>query len=107
MHGLHRLVPEEQVEVVDVFDLAHPITAPMMKQGYQMLITRAPWAWAWMFARTAKMNFDGGLDSVVPLRNAIGSLLQKHKPRAVVCTYPLYPKLLQQLRAKGVTVPPV
>jgi processive 1,2-diacylglycerol beta-glucosyltransferase len=107
MHALNRLAPQEQTELVDVFDLAHPMTAPLMKQGYQMLITRAPWAWAWMFARSAKMNFDGGVDTLAALRNAIGALLARHKPRAVVCTYPLYPKLLQQLRAKGVAVPPL
>src|SRR6187402_585367 len=69
MHALNRLAPEEQTELVDVFDLAHPLTAPLMKQGYQMLITRAPWAWAWMFAQSAKMDFDGGVDTVVALRN--------------------------------------
>jgi processive 1,2-diacylglycerol beta-glucosyltransferase len=107
MHALNRLAPQEPTELVDVFDLAHPLTAPLMKQGYQMLITRAPWAWAWMFAQSAKMNFDGGVDTLAALRNAIGGLLTKHKPRAVVCTYPLYPKLLQQLRAKGADVPPI
>jgi processive 1,2-diacylglycerol beta-glucosyltransferase len=94
--------------MVDVFDLAHPHTAPLMKDGYQMLITRAPWAWAWLFAQSAKMNFDGGVDTVAALRNAIEGLLAKHRPRAVVCTYPLYPKLFQQLRAKKrVAVPPI
>jgi processive 1,2-diacylglycerol beta-glucosyltransferase len=107
MHGLNRLSPQEEAQVVDVFDLAHPATAPLMKQGYQMLITRAPWAWAWMFARSAKMKFDQGPDTLASLREAIGGLLEKHRPRAVVCTYPLYPKLLQQLRVKGRAVPPI
>jgi processive 1,2-diacylglycerol beta-glucosyltransferase len=107
MHGLNRLRPDEPTEIVDVFDVAHPHTAPLMKQGYQMLITRAPWAWAWMFAQSAKMNFDGGIDTVAALRNTIEKLLAKHRPKAVVCTYPLYPKLFQQLRAKGRKVPPV
>src|SRR5215213_6001091 len=74
MHGLSRLRPDEPTEIVDVFDVAHPHTAPLMKQGYQMLITRAPWAWAWMFAQSAKMDFDGRLDTLAALRNAIGSL---------------------------------
>lgn len=107
MHALNRLAPQEQALVVDVFDLAHPVLAPPMKQGYQMLITRAPWAWAWMFAKSAKMNFDSGPDTLAGLRNTIGALLAQHRPRAIVCTYPLYPKLLQQLRAAGREVPPV
>jgi processive 1,2-diacylglycerol beta-glucosyltransferase len=107
MNALNRLAPGEDTQLVDVFDLAHPITAPLMKQGYQMLITRAPWAWAWMFARTAKMNFEKGLDTLSPLRKVMGDLLVKHQPRAVVCTYPIYPKVLQQLRTRGHAIPPV
>ena len=107
MHALNRLAPQEETKLVDVFDLAHPILSPPMKQGYQMLITRAPWAWAWMFAQSAKMDFDKGPDTLAGLRNTIADLVVKHRPRAVVCTYPLYPKLLQQLRAKGHAVPPV
>ncbi len=108
MHGLNRLAPDEPTEVVDVFDLAHPLLAPLMKQGYQMLITRAPWAWSWMFARTAKMKFDGGaIDAVAALRKVIAGLLEKHRPRAVVCSYPVYPMLMRQLRDKGCHVPPI
>ncbi len=32
--------------MVDVFDEAHPVLAPVMKENYQMLITRAPSIWA-------------------------------------------------------------
>lgn len=107
MHGLNRHAPGEGTQVVDVTDLAHPLLAPAMKQGYQMLITRAPAVWAWMFARSATMNFDSKPDTLAGLRNAIGGLLERHRPRAVVSTYPLYPKLLHQLRASGQAVPPV
>src|SRR5204863_8068716 len=107
MHAIKRLAPDEQAEVVDVFDVAHPKSAPLMKKGYQVLITWAPWAWAWLFARSAKMNFDRRPDTLAPLRNAIGRLLLKNPPRAVVCTYPVYPKLLRQLRERGFSVPPV
>jgi len=44
MHALNRLAPQEETVLVDVFDAAHPMLSPMMKQGYQLLITRAPWA---------------------------------------------------------------
>src|SRR3954471_14150957 len=53
------------------------------------------------------MNFDRRPDTLAALRNAIARLLQKGSPRAVVCTYPVYPKLLRQLHAKGFSVPPV
>lgn len=97
----------EESLVVDVFDEAHPLLAPVMKQNYQMMITRAPKVWAWVYRHTGSVKFDAKPDITTGLRNAIGKLLKKHQPRAIVCTYPLYSKLLGQLRKQGHTVPPV
>jgi processive 1,2-diacylglycerol beta-glucosyltransferase len=105
--GLRRLAPDEEALVVDVFDEAHPVLAPVMKENYQMLITRAPAVWAWIYGRSAKVSFDGRPDILAGLRKALAALLKKHRPRAIVCTYPLYPKLLKQLQSAGVATPPV
>jgi processive 1,2-diacylglycerol beta-glucosyltransferase len=107
MHALNRLAPQEETKTVDVFDAAHPLLSPVMKRSYQLMITRAPWAWAWMFEKSAKMKFDKGPDTLAALRKAVTELLAEHRPRAIVCTYPLYPKILQQLREVGHPVPPV
>jgi len=106
-NALRNLAPNEEARVVDVFDLAHPLSAPAMKSGYQMLITRAPWLWAWVYGRSSSIKFDGDPDVLAALRKVIGRLLEETKPRAIVCTYPIYARLLQQLRKAGTHVPPV
>lgn len=93
--------------MVDVFDVAHPLFAPIMKDNYQMLITRAPWLWAWVYGKSATISFDAKPDLLIGLRKAIGKLLIKHEPRAIICSYPIYAKLLNQLRDSGHRVPPV
>jgi processive 1,2-diacylglycerol beta-glucosyltransferase len=106
-HAIERLAPQETPLVVDVFDEAHPLFAPLMKQNYQMMITRTPNLWAWFFKQSGSLKFDGKPDVTAGLRNAISRLLKQHQPRAIICTYPLYSKLLGQLKTMGHRVPPV
>ncbi len=106
--ALERLVPDEEMRVEDIFDAAMPVFSPAMKTGYQMLITRAPWLWAWIYRNTQDLQFESGaVDSLLPLRNRLHEILREQKPSAIVTTYPLYPKLVEQLREAGVDVPPV
>ncbi|HSJ01595.1 MAG TPA: hypothetical protein VK956_04040 [Verrucomicrobium sp.] len=105
--ALRQLAPQEEALVVDVFDDAHPFLAPVMKDNYQMLITRAPSVWAAIYSRSAKVSFDGKPDILAGLRKSVLALLKKHKPRAIVCTYPLYPKLIKQIQTTGFATPPV
>lgn len=105
--ALQYLHPDEEAQVVDLFDVAHPHLGMPLKQGYQMLITRAPAVWAWIYRRAAKMTFDGPPDILARLRRCLGELLEKARPHAVICTYPLYAKLLRDLAAQGCPVPRV
>jgi processive 1,2-diacylglycerol beta-glucosyltransferase len=105
--ALEKLMPGEQALVVDVFDEAQPVTAPVMKSFYQMLITRAPSVWAWIYGMSAKVSFEGSPDFLAALRNTLSRLLYQHQPRVIICSYPIYSKLLLQLRAKGQPVPPI
>jgi processive 1,2-diacylglycerol beta-glucosyltransferase len=107
MHAFHRMAPDTATEMVDLFDTAHPLTAPSMKAGYQMLITRAPAVWAWIYGQSGKMRFDGEPGMMAALLTAMEALLERTKPRFIVSTYPLYPILLQQLRNKGRETPPI
>lgn len=107
MHALNRVAPETPTRMVDLFDEAHPHTAPAMKAGYQMLITRAPSVWAWIYGRSGRMRFDGEQSFMAALLTALDTLLQQTKPRFIISTYPLYAILLQQLRNKGRETPPV
>lgn len=105
--ALQRLRPDKEARVVDVFDIAHPFFAPQMKQGYQMLITRAPSVWAAIYRMAAKVSFDGQPDILSGLRDAIEQLLIDTKPSAVICTYPVYPKIIQGLKEKLGSIPPI
>ncbi len=106
--ALQRLEPEEEAKVVDVFDEAHPFLSPAMKSGYQMLITRAPWLWAAIFRHSSGVKFEGGtVDALNALRKAIARLLKRFRPRAIVCSYPVYAKLVRDLAESGESTPPV
>lgn len=107
MHAFNRMAPDTATEMVDLFDEAHPLTAPAMKSGYQMLITRAPSVWAWIYGQSGKISFDGNPKSMAALLTAMEALLKRTKPRLIVSTYPLYAILLQQLRNKGIKTPPI
>lgn len=107
MHALNRIAPETPTRMVDLFDEAHPLGAPAMKAGYQMLITRAPSVWAWIYGQSGKMRFDGKPNFTAALLTSLGALLEQTKPSLIISTYPLYSILLQQLRDKGQKTPPV
>lgn len=105
--ALQRLRPSQEAKVVDVFDIAHPYLSPVMKQNYQMLITRAPSVWAWVYRSAAKVSFDGSPDILAGLRKAIEQLLIDHRPSAIVCSYPVYPKIIRGLKEKLGSIPPI
>ncbi|MEI6534995.1 MAG: glycosyltransferase [Verrucomicrobiaceae bacterium] len=107
--GLNQLAPQDETRVLDLCDLAHPLISPLLKNNYQMLITRAPVLWGRIFSHTAKMDFSGssGVDMLAGLRRELRELLLKERPRAIISTYPVYSKIVQTLRAEGLTVPPL
>jgi processive 1,2-diacylglycerol beta-glucosyltransferase len=105
--ALTRLQPDLTNQVVDLFDIAHPLVAPALKQGYQMLITRAPSIWAGIYKQAASLDFNTGPDILAALRRALGELLQKTRPVAIISTYPIYPRLIRELAEKGFPAAPV
>ncbi len=107
--GLNQVAPQEETQIVDLFDRAHPHVSRLLKSGYQILITHAPKLWGRIFARTANMDFSGGggIDILAGLRRALRELLLRVRPTAIVSTYPVYSKIIQSLRAEGLSVPPL
>jgi len=106
--GLARLAPDEPTRIVDLSDEAHPRMSSLVKSGYQTLITRTPWLWGKVFQGTAKQRIDRRTDFVVKsFEPALDELLRREKPRGIVCTYLIFQGVLQNLREKGHTLPPV
>ncbi len=106
--GLARLAPDEPTRIVDLCDAAHPLLSPLVKAGYQMMITRIPWLWGKFFQRTAEQKIDRRTDWVAgSFEPALDELLRRERPRGIVCTYLLFQGVLQNLREKGRILPPI
>ncbi len=107
--GLNQIAPQVETRIVDLCDVAHPHLSPLLKSNYQMLITRAPKLWGWVFARSAKMDFSdsGGLDILAGLRRSLREMILRERPQAIVSTYPVFSKIIQTLREEGLPVPPI
>lgn len=106
-HALHLLQPDEATQVVDIFDLAHPWLSSILKRGYQTLITRAPSVWACFYQKTSSYNFNNGPDLLAGLRHSLERILRIARPKAIITTYPIYPKLIRELEKKGVPIAPI
>lgn len=106
--GLARLAPDINTRTVDLSDAAFPFLSPIVKSGYQAMITRTPWLWGKFFQSTAKQKVNPGNNLVVGgFERALLELLRTEKPRGIVCTYLMFQGALQNLREKGVPLPPV
>jgi processive 1,2-diacylglycerol beta-glucosyltransferase len=100
--------PGVDVEIVDLFATLAPGLDRLSRRAYLGLINQAPSLWSGIY---------GWLDrsASAPLlfrflqqhRRALARLLAEKNPDALCCTYPVYPWLAQDLRARGVRVPPL
>jgi processive 1,2-diacylglycerol beta-glucosyltransferase len=107
--ALRQRVPEgEEVRVADIIADVHPWLAGLLQRAYQLAIIHFPWAWRAVYDWLAKSG-AGAKDSHLlrPQLLHLRDRLTAESPRAIVCTYPSYPFLLQLLRAEGIILPPI
>lgn len=100
--------PGVAVELVDLFADLAPRLDRVSRRSYLRLINHAPAVWSGLYRwldRSPRAPLLFRL--LAPHRRALARLLAAREPDALVCTYPVYPWLLQSLRAAGRTVPPV
>ena len=99
---------DEPVIVEDWVASVHPIAAPLAMAGYRQLIVHCPkvWQWAYRWIETRPETAVGGPGMRFMMEKLADALL-KHRPRAIVSTYPLYASLLEMLRTEGMRVPPL
>jgi processive 1,2-diacylglycerol beta-glucosyltransferase len=99
--------PENSVKIVDAFALASPRFNEAARRFYLTLINEAPRLWSrvydwidrsnlvqrrmWLFRREIRVLAD---------------LLERERPTAICCTYPLYGFFLEQIARAGGHVPP-
>ena len=103
-----RAQPDSEAEMVDLFALRAPRLNNLSRRAYLGLINRAPSLWSstyrWLDQSPRAPLLFRTLGSHTRL---LRRLIEEKRPTALVCTYPVYPWLLQQLRAGGMVLPPV
>jgi processive 1,2-diacylglycerol beta-glucosyltransferase len=106
--GLRRASPSESVVYCDLLDEVHPVICAVLRRGYQLAIIRFPKIWQWLYGVLAKPGVCGaGSDWLQPVLRAMSAKIAAEKPRAIVSTYPIYAGLLEVLRNRGESVPPL
>lgn len=102
--GEHEAV---EARLVDVFAEYAPAVNDWSRQGYLRLINRAPRLWGACYRWLDRSRAAPGLFRLMAGHaRLLGRRLASERPVALCCTYPVYPWLLQQLRARQ-AVPPV
>lgn len=105
--ALRRDHPEEMILVSDLITEIHPTLAAILKELYQIAITNLPSAWRLLYQLLGKSAVaKQGTGFLAPLIRGLQECLDRHQPRLIISTYPLYAGLLERLASKG-PVPPL
>lgn len=87
---------------------AHPVLFRLTQFFYQFCVRKAPWLWGVMYSLTGNADWAGMVQRPLfcSLRSHVCRLLDETSPDLILCTYPLFAYLLDDLKAKGETVAP-
>ncbi|HTO03952.1 MAG TPA: galactosyldiacylglycerol synthase [Opitutus sp.] len=99
--------PQCTATIVDAFELASPRFNKAARHFYLTLINRAPRLWSRVYDWIDRSN-------LVPRRlwlfhreiRLLADVLERERPSAICCTYPLYGFFLEQIARAGGKVPP-
>jgi processive 1,2-diacylglycerol beta-glucosyltransferase len=96
---------EIQPPIIDLFQEGMPILTSFLKWGYVFLTTHYPKAWKALYDHADETEPSRlGWDTFGGLPRRMSSHLARHRPAAVISTYPLYPHLLRDV-LPGLPVP--
>lgn len=94
--------------VADLFALASPRLNAVGRRMYLHLINHLPHVWSWMYRRIDRSPAPQRFGRLFWAEcRTLQQLLERERPAAVCCTYPVHAFLLNRLAAIGVAVPPV
>ncbi len=89
---------EVEAKVLDLLEITYGRVNELLKKAYLATINRAPLVWEKIYGMIdSSAAFDDLLASFSPLRHAMEALLEEEKPDAVVCTFPVYNCLIDQV----------
>lgn len=94
--------------VVDVCEHAQPRAFRLTRHFYDFCVRRAPWLWGVTYSLTDTADWSLLVRSPF-LRRVLACLrdiLHEETPELVICTYPLFAYMLDELKRRGESTPP-
>jgi len=104
-HLAQALSRRNTVRIADPCDLGSPRTNRFLCKIYREVTTYTPWLWALVYRSTDRQDFTKPLPLLNPTEDALGTLLDEFLPDLIVCTYPIYPYILERLFESRKKVP--
>src|SRR5438445_8742226 len=97
--GLARVAPDQsEVELRDLFAEAYGPLNELVRRGYLALVNSAPHAWGVVYRwLDRKKDYDKEFQRLVRLKDHFAPLLERFRPDVVVCSFPAYPNVLQEI----------
>jgi processive 1,2-diacylglycerol beta-glucosyltransferase len=97
--GLARVAPAgTEVELRDLFAEAYGPVNELVRRSYLALVNSAPRAWGVVYRwLDRKQDFDTEFARFSRLKDHFAALLDRFQPDVMICTFPAYPNVLQQI----------
>lgn len=97
--ALELLEPDEvEVQVIDLFETCYGKVNELARKAYITAINRAPRAWGKFYNWVdSSPMLDANLSAFKKMRDSLEQLLLETAPDAVVCTYPIYNYLINEI----------
>src|SRR6059036_1388913 len=97
--GLARVAPNQaDVELRDLFAEAYGPVNEFVRRGYLALVNSAPRAWGTVYRwLDRKTDYDIEFRRFTRLKSHLAPLLERFRPSIVVCSFPAYANVLQEI----------
>lgn len=94
--------------MLDVCAAAHPAFFRLSQCFYRFCVRKAPWLWGITYSLTDTANWARMVRSVCfgSLLDYLKCLLSDWEPALIICTYPLFAYMLDELSLRGFAIPP-
>src|SRR5436309_15650955 len=97
--GLARVAPNQaDVELQELFTQAYGPVNEFVRRGYLALVNSAPRAWGSVYRwLDHKTDYDTEFRRFTRLKSHLAPLLERFRPSIVVCSFPAYANVLQEI----------
>ncbi|MGD9897241.1 MAG: glycosyltransferase [Candidatus Methylacidiphilaceae bacterium] len=101
--ALEWVAPDDaHVEIVDLFEACYGRFNEVLRQGYLAAINRTPLLWKGIYSLFDRTTFlEDGISALARMRRSLDWLLREVQPDAVLCTYPIYNYLIEEIFQDG------